>query len=209
MPDTLLGVVLFAASLGPGYVYLRIAETRHPQPSRSQLGEAVEMIVIGVVVSAAAAMVAIGIAQKIGLLDTGALVKDAPAYLVQHPFRGFGTFLFALALSYGVAAGASYVRFRKEPSVIRPGMTMWHAVFWNDRPSEEHEAIVTLELRAGGKVTGVLRGFTAEFEENREIALRAPLSYQPPGGGVPEPLSDAFLLFREDDIAYSAGRYWP
>jgi hypothetical protein len=209
VPDTLLGVVLFAASLGPGYVYVRIAETRNPRPSRSQLGEAIEMVVIGVVMSAAAAMVAIGIAQKIGLLDTEALVDDSVAYLVQHPFRGFGTFLFALILSYGAAAAASYVRFRKDPAVIRPGMTMWHAVFWSDRPSKKHEAIVTLELRTGGKVTGVLRGFTAEFEENREIALRAPLSYQPVGADKPEPLSDKFLLFREEDIAYSAGRYWP
>lgn len=167
------------------------------------------MAVIGALLSSAAAMVALGIAQRIDVLNAGTFVDDPATYLVEHPFRGFGPFLAAIALSYVVAAGAAYVRFRKDPEVIRPGMTMWHAAFWEDRPTARHEVIVTLELRSGGKVTGVLRGFTAEFEENRELALRAPLSFEPTTGGKPIPLSDKFLLFREEDIAYVAGRYWP
>jgi hypothetical protein len=166
------------------------------------------MAVIGALLSSLAAMAAFAIARKSGLLDIEAFVRDVPKYLAQHPFRGFGTVLIGLVLSYGTAIGAAYLRHRSQEPVIHPGGTMWHKAFWLDRPSAGHDTVVTIELNDGPKVTGMLLGFTAEFEDNREIALAAPLAFQRSRNDPPQPLSDAFMVFRENDVAYVAGRYY-
>jgi hypothetical protein len=68
---------------------------------------------------------------------------------------------------------------------------------------------VTIELRDGRKCAGVLAGFTSQLDESRELALVAPIAMTPQKGGALVKTRDAFLLLREQDILYVAGRYHP
>lgn len=77
---TLLGLLLFAASLGPGYVYLRVAELREPRQERSQLVEAAELVFAGVVASTIGSLVIVAIAEATETVDVDELALDPASY---------------------------------------------------------------------------------------------------------------------------------
>jgi hypothetical protein len=56
-------------------------------------------------------------------------------------------------------------------------------------------------------VTGRLTHFTVERGGHRELVLGAPILVQGTGDSKPERTLDAFLVLRERDVAYGAGRY--
>lgn len=208
LPGTLLGFVLFIASLGPGYVYVRVAERHDPRPERSQLAEAVEMAIFGAVATTMSAAVILMISGSTGLLDLSALVERPRAYLIAEPMRVLATLLATGGASYALAWTVGVIRHREEQAVVHPGRTMWLEMLWHAKPSQAHSTIATVELRDGRTVVGMVGGFTAQDSEQRELALQAPLAARS-GTGEFEPLPDTFLLIREDDILYLTGKYWP
>jgi Family of unknown function (DUF6338) len=207
IPDSFLGLALFAASLGPGYLYLRIAEQRAPRQSRSPLVEVVELVVVGGLTSLVAALIVLSLADAVGLLDTHALARHGSHYLVHEPIRTLASLIATLALSYSLAALTALLVHRKHEALVQPGGNGWVAQFWQRRPSPQHAAVVTLELRDGRKATGVLSGFTVELDESREIALRRPIVIQPSARSAPIESNDDFLIFREADLLCVSGRY--
>jgi Family of unknown function (DUF6338) len=76
IPSTLLGLVAFAASLGPGYVDVRVSEKREPRHERTQLLEAAELIVIGGLASSLAALVVLSLAHAAHVVDVQRLSND-------------------------------------------------------------------------------------------------------------------------------------
>ena len=207
IPNTLLGLVLFAASLGPGYVYLRVAEKRAPRADRSALVEAVEMVTLGGLFSLLAALVVLVLGHTTHALDTTALGKHANEYFLHHPVRGLGSLMLLFLLSYGGAAVSASIANPQRDAVVRPGSNAWQEAFWRRRPTPNHIAIVTIELRDGRKATGILGGFTTELLDSRELALHSPIAVQASPNAEAHETEDAFMVIREADVLYVAGRY--
>jgi hypothetical protein len=207
IPGTALGLVLFVASLGPGFVYVRVAERYGPRADRSQLEEAVEMLVVGAVVSSISALTILWAGHKLAGLDTDALSTDAQRYLVRHPGAGFGAVACFLTLGYALGALLGWIRFAGRERPVKTNTHAWHRAFYEDRP-EHTWAFVTLELDDGSRVSGSAWRWTAEFNEHRELLLLAPLAIQAPTGER-RPLQQEFFIVREDKIRTIQGHYVP
>jgi hypothetical protein len=207
IPGTLLGLVALAAALGPGYIYVRRAELHRGRPRQSQLGELVEMVVVGGGMSLLAAGAVLIAIDATGFVDTDALRADVGGYVLSEPARFFAAALAFYGLAYALAFVASMIVYRDSTAVIEPGATGWLRAMWVDLPDKMQSPVVTVELRDGRKIAGGLRSFTAAPEDNREIVLARPLvaSAGPRGKGVP--LNEDFVVLREDQIAVVSGLY--
>lgn len=206
IPGTLLGLVALAAALGPGYLYVRRAELHQNRPVQSQLGELVEMVVIGGGVSLIAAGVVLGVATSTGFLATAGLKKDATGYLLDEPWRCFAVAAAFYISAYLIALVGTHVVHRRSPASIVPGLTGWTQAM-HGRVPEKKAVVVRVELRDGRKFAGALAGFTPALEGNREILLRAPIIASAGVGKPPVELVDDFLAFREEQIALLSGSY--
>lgn len=99
----MLGLILLLAGIGPGYVFVRVAERREPRIERSQLLEAAELLVVGAVLSTAAALVVLIITQATRALDLEALADNGVKYILREPIPNLTALLATLLLSYGAA----------------------------------------------------------------------------------------------------------
>lgn len=208
IPSSFLGLVLFAASLGPGYVYLQVAERKAPRVARSALAEAVEMLAIGSLASLGAALVVLLAGDWVGALDAHQLSTRGGKYFVDHPARGLGSLMVAFGLAYFVAWSAAQLVHVRQEAVNTPSGNAWQQAFRLNRPTKNHATVVTVELRDGRKVVGVLDRFTTELRDSRELHMVAPIGVQASGKHPIEPTEDAFLVLREADVLYVSGRYW-
>lgn len=209
VPSSFLGLILFAASLGPGFVYLRVAERKAPRAERSALAEAVEMLAIGSLASLAAALVVLIAGDLVGVLDTKQLSTRGANYFLDEPTRGLGSLLAAFALAYFAAWGAATLVHAGQEATNAPSGNAWQQAFRLNKASTKDVAVVTVELRDGRKVVGVLGHFTSELREGRELCVVAPIAVQASGAGNPlTKTEDQFLVLREADVLYVSGRYW-
>ncbi len=201
----LLGFAVLAASLGPGYVFERVAERRRPRIPRSTLGETVELIVTGAFFTIVAAMIVLTIGHPTHWLDVRRLAAHATSYLVQHPGRALSAIAALYALSFALAALAARILYRNTTAQIKPGAVPWHHILLQERP-EGATTFVVLSLRDGSEVGGVLSAYSLGGD-NREIALVTPMAIRPADGSDPQLLSEDFVLLRESDVARVRGHY--
>lgn len=120
IPSTALELVVFLAALGPGYLYIRVAEQRANRPERSGLVEAVELVVIGAFASTVALLGVLALAGWANVLHVHALGRDPSAYLKLHPLRLFWVVAIALLFAYGLAYAAARLVHRHQSPTIRP-----------------------------------------------------------------------------------------
>ncbi len=206
IPGTLLGLVALAAALGPGYLYMRRAELHHNRPVQSQLGELVEMVVIGGAASLLAAGLILGSASSFDFISTTSLHKDPGGYLLAEPWRCFAISACFYALAYAIAYAASRVVHRRTTPAIAPGATGWTQAMRTAVPKGKAVA-VRVELRDGRKLAGALAAFSSAVESNREIVLRRPIKATAGPGETTVDLSDDFVTLREEQISLLSGRY--
>lgn len=209
IPSNLAGLVLFVASLGPGYIFVRVVEVGGPRPPRSTFFEAVEMAVVGAVATTIAACVVLAATDLAGWIDTPRLFSHSKRYFEVHPLRVLACVFMTLALSYvGVALPwvvreVTKRRRGAEPAAIhKPGAAGWQEVFVTRRPANT-TLVATAELSDGRKVIGQVLGFSSIAHDNRELTLGKPLA----GGNPVEKLDDDFIVLREQDIKYVTVRY--
>jgi hypothetical protein len=205
--DTLLGVLVLAASFGPGYAFERVAERRLPRPSRSALGESIELIVTGAAFSLISALVVLVVAKATSWLDVNKLAGHPSAYVVRHPGPVLEALLLLYALSFTLAAIAASVIYRARSPRIQPGGNPWHHVFLHNRPTEDAAVFVRLDLRDGSSVGGILAAYTLEPGDNREIALVRPLANRGSDTAESSAINEDFVVFREADVAVVRGHY--
>lgn len=208
IPDSLAGLLLFAASLGPGYVYIRVAEQRARRADRSQLLEAAELLVLGSLITTVVAMLVIFGAQAIGLIDVETVQRNGLDYLLLHPMRGFATLGAIFGVSYAVGGVAAAVAHRGKRPSQQPG-TVWRDVLGQRK--ETDDAWATVELRDGRFLQGQVASYTLDVSsEPRELALAAPLYQRRAGSTEVEQVQNVdFLLLREEDMRYVAVDYQP
>lgn len=208
IPDTLLGLVLFAAAFGPGYAFVRVQEQHEPRPERSPLLEAVELVVVGAVTTSAVAIVVFTISVESGLLDPEQFAADAIAYSLSNPWSGFLPIFAILVISPLFAHLIAWLMFRDEEPSIRPG-SAWFRVL--GRRKQDAAAFVTVDLRDGSAAFGQLSTYTVDPElDNREVILYAPIKVRRPA--VDEPGSwmsttDEFLILQARDISSIGVKY--
>ena len=211
LPGTLLGLVVFAAAAGPGYLYVRLSRAREPRYERTSLEEAAEFVVFGALSSGFAILLTLGLAEDIGFLNSGAIRHDALAYTVAEPLRVLASLALVILISYGLVWIIAKVLLRGGTE-ISPGETGWYAAFHRMLP-DQHGAYVTVELRDGRAIAGLVVGYTPDNDEPREILLTSPaggsLWLREEPSGPAHALPDSFIALQSPDILTVSGRYTP
>lgn len=211
LPDTLLGLVVFAAGAGPGYLYVRLSQARQPRYERSALEEAAEFVVFGALSSGIAVLLALTVGEATNLLDTSKLAEDPTRYVATEPLRSVVALVLVLGVSYGgVWVVTTRVLHPGKPT-ISPGETAWYGVFHRMLPVD-HGVYATVELRDGRAVAGLVIGYTPEPDDPRELVLSKPVDgtlWLRDKGGEAVKLPDTFIVLQGADIAAVAGRYTP
>lgn len=198
------------ASVGPGYVYVRVAERWRPYRERTVLREAAEIVVSGSLATLVGVVVALLVARVTDLLpDREALIDGAGRYLVFHPGRMGLTLLIVLTVSYGLAwLVARFAPGRGAEVFADSG---WYGALERKLP-KAHGVVATVELQDGRTIAGVVRAFTAEPTpvDDRELMLASsgtsPMLVRTPDGRVTS-IDDQFVLLRGDQIRYITGKY--
>jgi hypothetical protein len=203
IPDTLLGLLLFIGSIGPGYVWVRVAEVRRPQQQRTAILEAAELAFVGLLCTATAAIAVLTVAREWKWLgvDLDAFASDGGAYLIAEPTRGIGVILAILVLSFALALAAARV-WHREAATILPGYSVWDRLF---RLDDDKVAIyAAVELRDGRRFAGYVYAWdVGAGEDDRELALHAPITVQRAGeGAVALDPRFHFLSLRRDDVVW-------
>jgi hypothetical protein len=212
IPTTLLGLVVFAASLAPGYVWTRVAEVRLPRHQRTQLLEAAELVFIGSAFSAVAFSAVYAISLSTSLIDADELAASGTDYFVRHPWRATVPFAGALLAASALAGLSARVLYRTHKRTIRHGYSAWH---WAMRDLEDRVTYATVDLRDGTSVAGVLWLQTAGDVPvtDRELVLARvngiPLSLKRPGDTNFYEIRDQALLIQGPDVLNLAVNYLP
>jgi Family of unknown function (DUF6338) len=173
IPSTLLAAILFAASIGPGYVWIRVAERRAARPARTGLLEAAELIFVGSVASTVSFLVVIAIAAHYSWFDSNGFASQGHKYLLRHPSASLAIAVAGLTLAYTATwVVARIVHFRQLPT-IGLGFSGWYRAL---TPRQKDVRVwVTADLRDGSTITGWYYGTTVEEvePEKRDLLLAA------------------------------------
>ncbi len=211
LPDTLLGLVVFAAGAGPGYLYVRLSQARQPRYERSTLEEAAEFVVFGALSSGLAVLLALTIGEATNLLNTKELAAEPARYAATEPLRSLVSLALVVAASHGGVWLLTTKVLHPGGPTINPGETAWYGVFHRMLP-DAHGVYATVELRDGRAVAGLVIAYTPEPEAPRELVLSKPVEgslwLRDTEGNAVE-LPDTFIVLQGDDIAAVSGRYTP
>lgn len=189
MPTSLLGLVIFATSVFPGFGFLLGRESRHPTRDHNGFRETVSLIFAGIVAMVCALF---AFSAVRGLLpdhtpDVGALLRDPGLYLrADLPYVAAWTVGIVAA-----ATGGAYLAGLFAPR-LRRGVAFesaWWKAFNHDPTSGQseptgessHQVHVGCELTDGSYVAGWLWSYATAVEENadRDLALTGPITYRP------------------------------
>lgn len=154
-----------------------------------------------------AAAIVLAIIDRTGCVDTTALRNNPAAYIFNEPVRVFGAALIFYGLAYFAAYLLAWFTFRDSTAAIEPGTTGWERAFWKNLPNKQTPVTLTIELKDGRRIAGGLNGFTVGSEERREIVLVQPLAGTMKRGGKGMPMTEDFVVLREDEIAVISGVY--
>lgn len=206
VPSTLVGLLLFAVLLGPGYVYVRRLEQIKPAYNESVFRETVAIVAASIACNFAALAVFYIIRITLPHLtpDVGELVRGSDAYIRDEyalvGAYGFGTYVMAVMIAFlaghpavrtSKLARAKWIRkwIRKatgQPSVV--GQSAWTKLFVSEPECAKR---VACRLNDGSWVDGWLLSWNPKPEEDdeRTLILHAPIRFRGPKGKFPKYLS--------------------
>lgn len=202
-----LELLLLAAALGPGWVWINVAERRIARPERAGLLEAAELVVVGALCTTVAALMVLPAADAVGALGPEAVRRDGAAYLLNQPVRALPVVAALLAASYMLAWIAARITYGHHQPTQQPG-TVWREVLGARKGAAA--AVATVELRDGRRIQGAVASYTHTGpEQPREIALAAPMRVQATGQDTPVELPGDCLILQEQDILAITVTYVP
>jgi hypothetical protein len=206
IPNTVFGLLVLAASLGPGYVFVRVAERREPRPARSSLLEIAELVTVGGSCSAVTLMVGLIVAHWLGWVDLSRLGSGGTDYALTHPARVFSLALAVFAASLLASWRLSVVLHRGLPATLHQH-SVWHQLM---RRQEEGAAFATVELRDGRTVAGPVAYYTVQeaSPEDRELVLIAPIRARRNDDADYEPVTDSRVVLRASDMVALSVKYF-
>jgi hypothetical protein len=197
IPNTVLGLVVLAAALGPGYVFIRVEERRRPRPERSALLETAELVVIGGLASTLAFAAVAGVAAHTRWLDETELAKHHNEYLLSHVSRFAVLLLITLFLSCVATFVGATALFHRYPATIKTH-SAWDEVF-PQKVGIVNYATVGLDdgLAVAGDVVGHSVG--ERPPDDRELILANP-EFRAVGQQTFTLARDQFVVLRGDRI---------
>jgi hypothetical protein len=182
MPTTLTGLVLFAALLLPGFVYVTVRERAVPRRERSVFRETIEIAVVSIAGISAAAVVLAAVSSKWPdqTPDLERLIGQDLAYVADEYIIVGGWFVGLLAATTAAAGGFAWWRRRR---MVHPSISSsWWRLFDTLREST-WEVVVQCALDDGSWVKGTLSSYNNYEPEtaDRDLVLLDPITYQLPG----------------------------
>lgn len=186
MPTTLGGILLFAAVVLPGIVYVVARERHGAEQKRSTFRETVAVFAAGVTADGVAVVVLsplwgtfINVREL--LTDPGQLWREDPGLLLGW---AFGLLAAASVLAFLTAAPRVRAVFRRviREDGQRAAPSSWWMLF--DKLDRSAAKLVGCVLDDGSYVQGCLVAFNNNADESgdRDMLLRQPVHYRPPGG---------------------------
>lgn len=85
VPTSVVGVLVFVASVGPGYVYVKILERWRPYTQRTALRESAQIVVAGSLATLVAVVVALIVGKTFNFISTNSLARHPGRYVVNQP----------------------------------------------------------------------------------------------------------------------------
>ncbi len=170
LPSSLLAFVVVAASITPGYIWVRVSETRVARPERTQLLELAELIIVGALASSLSFLSVLSLASWFNFVEVRALADDGTTYALENPSRSLGVFVAVLGLAYGGTWAIARLVHRDRPPIFEHGSSAWQ-VMLGYNPGRSVYA--TVDLRDGTTVAGWVHICTVEPypAERRELVL--------------------------------------
>lgn len=201
MPTTLSSIVIFAAFLVPGFVYLARTESRLPGIEMSALRETASVVSVSVLTNLVALSV-FGLARIFwpGLLpDVGNLVTDPARHFRERylELTVWGTVLLGVSVCIAAvlavpprrveviawklkrssdAPVSRWIRRRRNLAPIRPE-SAWSSAFNAASDDDARFVYLGLRLKDGAYVSGALDSFSTQVDESddRAITLSEPV----------------------------------
>jgi len=197
IPNTVLGLVVLAAALGPGYVFVRVEERRRPRPTRSALLETAELVVIGGFASTLAFGFVAAVAAHSGWLDEKALAKNSTQYLLAHASRVTALVVVGLAMSYVATWLFARAFFRHRPANIE-AISAWDRLL---RARTGVMPYVTASLDDGLAIAGDVEAYTVGERpaDERELIIANP-ELRAVGESTFRKARDHYVILRGDRI---------
>jgi hypothetical protein len=204
MPTTLTSLLLFVVTLLPGFTYL-VGKERHGTERRLSPFRETVSIVAASVTSELIVLVAFAVIRALGPSITpnvGALIHDPGLYLRggdghrgQYGIvAGWGVGLLLTAVLIAYLATVPRIRRLGErvtgPYPHDSTVSSWWILF--ERWSGQRNIEIACTLDDGSAVRGVFASFntSADDSPDRDLILREPIYYRPPGDEAQEGLFD-------------------
>jgi hypothetical protein len=213
LPATIAGLVFFAASVCPGYWWVRVVEERKPRRERTQLLEAAELLTVGGLATSITVLGGLLAAEHIHVIDVKRLFADPRQYASDHPTLVLSAGLAVLVVANVGAWASAKVVYAKHPPVIRLGESATYLAAVTKRPPDSRSY-----LRVVQNDGTVLRGpyFSTTVDagppETQEVVLAVrdafPLEVQPANGDVFESASGHCVVINGATIAATYVTYY-
>lgn len=197
MPADPISLILYVIMLVPGVTFVVAKERRRPSMKRSSFRETATVVIASAVaislVVAVALVIGIWVPQVHAWIHE--FLTDPSALMEQDPIRFLIVCLSAMAAITSFAAlVGTFPRSGKEPknkivrallassTAIKPDESGWHDAFIRGTRGENPDRLVSVYLKNGGWLQGLLQSYNpaAEDDPNRALVLTRPLMYRNP-----------------------------
>jgi hypothetical protein len=204
VPESVVGLLLLFAALGPGFVWVRVAERRTAQPERSPLLETAQLVSVGGLCSLASAALMLWVASELNVIDVEAVRRQGATYALLNPLRAFVVLAGAAMAALLLAWMAARLAYRGDEPSLHPGTT-WRQVLGAQK---DRAAVATLGLRNGRIVQGVVIAYEiTEPTQPRDLAIGQPIFDVSAATGETSRIEGGTLLVSESEIGWMSVDY--
>ncbi|WP_261553644.1 DUF6338 family protein [Frankia tisae] len=208
-PTSLAALVIFLLVTVPGYLHIRIVETRNVRPPRGQLLEVVDLVCVGIGSSCLACGGVLGLGQVLPgvFVNLPELAARNQLYLTEHPWQALLSVFSALLLSGAVATAAAFMIIRGFRARVSPG-SVWNSVL--TRVVAGRPPFLSVELADGRVFEGFVGAFGShDTSLTDDLCLQEPLFSRSPDRTKRRELPGSHLIIARNQIVTIRARNIP
>lgn len=179
LPYTALGLILFFSMLAPGFVWLRVSETRTFRPQRSTVLEIAELAILGWAFTSVTGLVVVAAGQiwspPFVNLSEWIAASDRTEYLLNGFWNVALSAILIILLSLSIAGLTARVIHRGQPANLRPGHNVWQDISRSNIDGKK--PLLGINLTDGRIIEGYLHKYP-QADYGNQVCLRAPIFYR-------------------------------
>ena len=179
MPDSLVGLILFAALAAPGLVFSARRRAFKPGPTPSAFAETATIVMVSFTAVSVVLLLFLVVEKLFGTItpDVDALVHNAAKEFKDHPRLWLVWGLVLLAVATLGSWVAARIRYRGGDAKTLKRKSLWETAFRDLDESEDGYVFLEIVLTDGSHIDGFLYEYDARYEadEERDIILAAPV----------------------------------